>query len=75
MLFDKICTPNKTSRNSKLFYERKGKFYSCDRYENLSPLNNKNQGFLNRYWVIDQKLFILILESDLDPEKLCEHGT
>ena len=72
MLFDKICTPNKTSQNSKLFKERKGKFYSCDRYKNLSPLNNKNQGFLNRYW--DQKLFILILESDLDPEKLCEHG-
>ena len=53
MLFDKICTPNKTSQNSKLFKERKGKFYSCDRYKNLSPLNNKNQGFLNRYWVID----------------------
>ena len=33
-------TPNKTSRDSKLFYERKGKFYSCDHYENLSPLNN-----------------------------------
>jgi len=23
------------------FYERKGKFYSCDRYENLSPLNSR----------------------------------
>ena len=23
------------------FYERKGEFYSCDRYENLSPLNNR----------------------------------
>jgi len=40
MVFNKICTPNKTSRNFKLFYERKGKFYSCNRYENLSPLNN-----------------------------------
>ena len=36
---NKVCPPNKTSRNSKLFYERKGKIYSCDRYENLSPLN------------------------------------
>ena len=27
--------------DSKLFYERKGKFYSCDRYEMLSPLNNR----------------------------------
>jgi len=36
----------------------------------------RNQVFLNRYWEIDQKLFILKLESDLDPEpeKLCEHG-
>ena len=25
MVFDNICTPNKTSRNSKLFYEGKGK--------------------------------------------------
>jgi len=41
MVFNKICTPNKTARNSKLFYERKGKFYSFDRYENLSPLNNR----------------------------------
>jgi len=41
MVCDKICTPEKTSRNSKLFYERKGKFYSCDRYENLSPLNSR----------------------------------
>ena len=24
-----------------LFYERKGKFYSCDHYEYLSPLNNR----------------------------------
>ena len=24
-----------------LFYERKGKFYSCDHYENFSPLNNR----------------------------------
>ena len=23
------------------FYERKGKFYSCDRYVKLSPLNNR----------------------------------
>ena len=41
LVSDKICTPNKTSRNSKLFYERKGKFYSCDHYENFSPLNNR----------------------------------
>jgi len=37
---NKICTPNKTSGNSKLFYEIKGNF-CCDRYENLSPLNNR----------------------------------
>jgi len=24
LVFNKICTTNKTSRNSKLFYERKG---------------------------------------------------
>jgi len=30
---------DKTSWNSKLFKERI--FYSCDRYENLSPLNNR----------------------------------
>jgi len=41
MLFDKVCTPNKTSRNSKLFYERKCKVYRCDHYETLSPLNNR----------------------------------
>jgi len=32
---------NKTSQNSKLFYERKGKLYSCDRFENLSALNTR----------------------------------
>jgi len=30
-----------TSLKSKLFYERKDQFYSCDSYENLSPLNNR----------------------------------
>ena len=27
----KKCSPNKTSRNSTFFYERKGKFYNCNR--------------------------------------------
>jgi len=39
LVFNKICPSNKTSRNSKLFYERIGKLYSRDRYENLNPLN------------------------------------
>jgi len=38
---NQICTPDKTSRNSKLFYERNGKLNSCDRYEYLSQLNNR----------------------------------
>ena len=29
------------SKQDFFFYERKGKFHSCDRYENLSPLNNR----------------------------------
>ena len=37
-LIKKICPPNKTSWNSKLFYERKGKYFSCDRYITGSTL-------------------------------------
>ena len=40
-VFNQICTPDKRSPKCKLFYERKSKFYSWDRYENLSPLNNR----------------------------------
>ena len=38
MIFDKSCTPNKTSRNAKLFYERKGKYFSCNPYITGSTL-------------------------------------
>jgi len=34
-VFNQICTPDKTSRNYRRFYERKSKFNSCDRYGNL----------------------------------------
>ena len=36
LVFNEICAQNKTSRSSKLFYERKCKFYSS-----LSQLNNR----------------------------------
>ena len=59
------------------FYERKGKFYSCDHYEILSPLDNYIYHVNgHRQWEIVQKLFYLKLETDLntEAEKLCEHG-
>jgi len=36
-----FSTPNKTSRNSKLFYDRIGRFYSPNRYEHLNTLSNR----------------------------------
>jgi len=47
------------------------------RSEQHLPFNvYTNHVFLNRYWEMVQKLFILKLEPDLDPkpEKLCEHA-
>ena len=38
MVFDKICTPNMYSWKSKLFSERNGHFYICERYDNLGPI-------------------------------------
>ena len=40
-----------------IFYERKGKFYSCDRYQNLSPLNNR----INLVHLIVSNMFFNLL--------------
>jgi len=57
---NQICTPDKTSRNSKLFYERNGKLNSCDRYEYLSQLNNRINFIIQ---VVVQQSGKLFLES------------